>query len=430
MALSREDQNKYFKRLALSRLRILVNQGFYGLLLMHAKLRLDEECETAYTDGSCIAFSPKFMDDLSDSELDFIMMHEIMHIVLRHCFRYGKKDDDLFNIACDIVVNSNILKSWDMNFDRITLRKYGEAMHKAPDNREGYLYTAEEVYEMILIQQGLGGKEGDEGEDKGNGGSDGKCKGKSKNGSGGNDPQSNNQKSLDDHSKWDDQDPNNQGDEWLRRAIQAGEAIERRGDTSVGGGVPYYFERLFKELKASKLDWQSTLNDFVQEIVCDYSFSPPDRRFSDSPFFLPDFNGTEFEVSDILFMVDTSGSITNEMINIAYSEVKGALDQFDGKLQGWLGFFDTTVFEPIPFDSVENMLKIKALGGGGTSFNIIFKCVNEHMKDNPPKSIIIFTDGYAEFPPESAANNIPVLWLINNDKVTPPWGKVARVSVD
>ena len=111
MALSREDQNKYFKRLALSRLRILINQGFYGLLLMHAKLKLDEECETAYTDGSCIAFSPKFMDDLSDSELDFIMMHEIMHIVLEHCFRYGKKDDDLFNIACDIVVNSNILKS-------------------------------------------------------------------------------------------------------------------------------------------------------------------------------------------------------------------------------------------------------------------------------------------------------------------------------
>ena len=47
MALSREEQNKYFKRLALSRLRILVNQGFYGLLLMHAKLKLETNQPTS-----------------------------------------------------------------------------------------------------------------------------------------------------------------------------------------------------------------------------------------------------------------------------------------------------------------------------------------------------------------------------------------------
>ena len=35
------------------------------------------------------------------------------------------------------------------------------------------------------------------------------------------------------------------------------------------------------------------MNDFIQEEVVDYSFTPPDRRFDDSPFFLPDFNGKE-----------------------------------------------------------------------------------------------------------------------------------------
>lgn len=46
-----------------------------GLLLMHMIYSIDENCETAATDGHRIFFGPKFLDELSDSELDFIMMH-------------------------------------------------------------------------------------------------------------------------------------------------------------------------------------------------------------------------------------------------------------------------------------------------------------------------------------------------------------------
>lgn len=48
---------------------------------------IDEGCETAYTDGERIAFSPTFLEELSDNELDFVMMHEILHVVLQHCLR-------------------------------------------------------------------------------------------------------------------------------------------------------------------------------------------------------------------------------------------------------------------------------------------------------------------------------------------------------
>ena len=51
------------------------------------------------------------------------------------------------------------------------------------------------------------------------------------------------------------------------------------------------------------------------------------------------------------------------------------------------------------------------------------------MKEKKPNCIIILTDGYAPFPKEKLANDIPVLWLINNQDVTPPWGKVARFTV-
>lgn len=41
------------------------------------------------------------------------------------------------------------------------------------------------------------------------------------------------------------------------------------------------------------------------------------------------------------------------------------------------------------------------------------------MTDNPPASIIILTDGYAPFPNQALAGDIPVLWLINNEDVNP-----------
>ena len=195
------------------------------------------------------------------------------------------------------------------------------------------------------------------------------------------------------------------------------------------GGVPPIIERQLYELKNPQTDWRILLDDFIQEEICDYSFNPPDRRFSETEFFLPDYNDKDYEVADILFMIDTSGSINDRMLSVAYTEIKSAIDQFDGKLQGWLGFFDSDVVEPKPFSGNEDFSKIKAYGGGGTSFKMIFDYVNSQMQDKLPKSIVILTDGLCEFPDQSVTNGIPVLWIINNDFITPPWGKVARIKM-
>ena len=193
--------------------------------------------------------------------------------------------------------------------------------------------------------------------------------------------------------------------------------------------IPVCANRILKELRRPQTDWRTVLNDFVQEEITDYSFTPPDRRFDDGPFFLPDYNEKEDLVKDILFMIDTSASMPDSAITAAYSEIKGAIDQFNGKLQGWLGFFDAVVVEPEPFSNEEEFKVIRPKGGGGTRFDIIVKYVTERM-DPLPASIIIMTDGYAPFPKEKAADGIPVLWLLVNDEVDPPWGKVARITVD
>ena len=406
MELSSNKIKEYTKRLMLSKMRILCNNGFYGLLLMHMKYGLDAECGTAYTDGKVIRFDPKFLDELNDDELDFIMMHEILHVALKHCFRGRELEKELYNIACDIVVNSNILLSNNMDTRTITLRSDGEAMHLAPNGKEGYEYTAEEVYNMLQKNLGMNNAKLQ---------SNGKTK--------------NTTNIIDNHTKWQQIEKNEELEElWISRLDEVSKTIEIRDSIINRETMPAFAQRRLKELKNAQTDWREILIDFLQEEVVDYSFMPPDRRFDDCSFFLPDFNDKDIKPENILFMIDTSASMKDDMVTAAYSEVKGTIEQFNGKLIGMLGFFDAVVIEPVPFENEEEFEMIKAIGGGGTNFQIIFNYVKEYMTDNLPVSIIILTDGYAPFPKESEAMGIPVIWLLNNEKVNPPWGKVARIK--
>lgn len=405
------------KRLQTARLSLMQKQPFYAVLLLHMQFSLDLSCETAYTDGTRIAFCPDFIESLSDTELEFVLMHEILHAALNHCGRsLNAYDFDDFNIACDIVVNSNILYSCNMDLSAITLKDYGESMHLAPDGKEGYLYSAEEVYNMLQDQNASGrGKDGNRDRGESQARSDG---------------------GFDDHTYWEPGDDGEENadmrDQWLRRMIEATTIANQITCTSKGhegaGKTPLMAERLLKELTEPQTDWREVLQDFVQEEINDYSFNPPDRRFQDSMFLLPDFNEKESRIKNIWFLIDTSGSVGDDALRAAYSEICSAIEQYDGKLEGWLSFMESDVTEPIPFSSVGEILAIKPVGGGGTNFSAIFRYLNEKMRD-APSSIIIITDGRDAFPEESEACGIPVLWLINNKEVNPPWGKVGRITI-
>ena len=477
MALDAARIQALSRRLLLARFHLLCSHGFYGVLLMHMTMTLDEECETASTDGKRMYFCPDFLDTVSDAELEFVMMHEVLHCALLHCTRRHDRDPYLFNIACDIVVNSNILASCNMDPTRITLEEYGEMMHRTPDGQEGYLFTAEQVYEMLLdevkkhptsslsggsSQQTQGGNQSGAGQtkqssggaptqgDNAGGGHTGSNKTGSKTrgkgaGAQGNKPSDRqgqggetddgasgarpDEGRLDDHSRWGTVADDSQEDEWICRVKSAVESISIRDPEKTRGLVPLCAERVLEELAEARVDWRTVLSTFVQQEVCDYSFSPPDRRFDDTPFYLPDFNDTTESVKNVLFMIDTSGSMTDEMISKAYDEIYGAIEQFNGRLEGYLGFFDAVAVPAKPFSSIKELEIIRPFGGGGTSFHCVLHYAIHEM-DEPPVSIIILTDGYAPFPKESDANGIPVMWVINNEDVTPPWGKIARISVD
>lgn len=417
-----------------SRARLMDSQPFMALLLMYLRYVAVPGMKKISTNGRCVFFSPDYLDKLYWYELDFILCHQLMHIVCGDIWRPYDLTGDNYHFACDIVVNS-LLE--DQGFDDKRLPHLGEIFREVPaKGPRGKDHSADEIFlilpfSLYLFDERLRSKflpdndsKWDYKEDTGRTGivildapdeagmlQEGEEISKEKEGkptTGENGDQFSQQV-------------------WLGRIAATKDAIEK-GSLMIGAGsIPEFIERMLGKAERPTVDWRKILNEFVQERICDYSFSPPDRRYADTGFFLPDFNATEFASKEILFMVDTSGSVSDDDLATVYVELQSAIAQFDGKLEGKLGFFDADVKKPIPFSNVTDLRHIKPKGGGGTDFCPIFTYVRDNYRNEYPACIVIFTDGFAPYPDESDTLGIPVLWLINNEDITPPFGKVARM---
>jgi len=457
--IDNETAKRLYQRILLSRLRILNKYPFYGLLLMHIKFGLSIKTETTTITNEMLQFNPEYLESINDMELDLVMIHNILHLALDHVNR--SKDfpnKEAYQKATDLIVNSNIYDSLRRagatNMMAIMDSDEFNMPHKYETKKvheEAIKYDVESLYNKLLLlvgpkgksskgkgqdgdseSQSVSGGDSDDEEDENNSsnGSSGSGQNQSQNGKRlvGGDQRG---KPIDDHSSWDDQgqDANSRMKTamWRQRMMSAAESLQV-SKSKTAGNMPLGIERVIEELKKPQHNWREILQDFIQEDINVYSFNPPDRRFDDTGFYLPDYNEKDEKAKNILFMIDTSGSMSDIQIMEMYAEVKGAIDQFDGHLEGKLGFFDSEVVPPIPFCNEDEFKVIKPYGGGGTSFLAIFDYVKEQMQDDPPESIIIMTDGYAPFPREFQVPSIPLLWIINNKEVDPPYGRVIRIE--
>lgn len=412
------------RRMTEARAVLVRDYPFFGHLAMGMQLAC-APCETACTDGSRLIFDPEFAEKLSEREIQFVTLHEVMHCVLEHCIRGRNLHSLLFNIACDIVVNSTILNMWGMDSFKIAGE---EVMHLTPDGKEGCLYNAEEIYYMLLQKQsnvsGYGRKGSRAAEGK-------RAAGKVVSEDSLNDDSDQREDTLsvplfDRHDLWQGIcDKTQFRDGWNGKIRNA---IKVCGDSA---GMPQSIRRVVQELAGrAGLDWKQLLHDFLQFDQYDYTFVPPDCRYAGADFYLPAFNMDEDDGSanDIWVCVDTSASISEEELASAMTEILDAMRQV--RLKGKISFFDSNITEPELFESETELKKIIPSGGGGTSFQIIFDFLQRKMYPELPKAILVFTDGYAWWPEEQDAMEVPVLWLISKDgKDDAPWGRVVRLKI-
>ena len=98
------------ERITRSRVRLLLGKPFFGQLATRMRIIEAPDMPTAATDGRHFFFNRDFVTRLSDPELDFLVGHEVLHMVYDHMGARGDRDPMLYNMAADFNINMTLVE--------------------------------------------------------------------------------------------------------------------------------------------------------------------------------------------------------------------------------------------------------------------------------------------------------------------------------
>ena len=370
-----------------ARTRLLLDHPFFGTLSLKLKPKEEPGIPTGGTDGKSLIYNPNWFAKLSEPQQEGFIAHEIMHIVYMHMIRREHRHAKKWNVAADYVINWNLVEDCRM------ILPDGALIDEQYKNM-----TTEHVYnllpnpEEIFIDLQF-------------------------------DPNS---------DKWDQlpDDPGNCGgvidgtgdptvaeQKWTIDINQAYEASKMAGKTP--GGL----SKIIDEILKPRVNWKTILIKFLTNTAKnDYSWMKPNRRFIAKDMYLPSLYSEKLE--SIVVAVDTSGSISDEELQIFASETSAILASMDPENIHFLQC-DTEINQHDTYTRENLPLKIEFKGRGGTDFAPVWKYIEEENLN--PKCCVYLTDLYpcdwGEQPP------YPVLWIATTDDVEVPFGEVTRIQV-
>ena len=183
--------------------------------------------------------------------------------------------------------------------------------------------------------------------------------------------------------------------------------------SSSWGTIPGNVSDVIKKSLIPKFNYKAVFQQFRSTILSsEYQKTrmKPSRRFGYDAMGAKRKNTTS-----ILVAIDTSGSISDEELELAFGFIKGFFKYAVDKLD--VIMFDYDIY-PESLTSVDKRTKnLKIKGRGGTSFEPIFKYIqnDNHNYDG----VLIVTDGYAEVPSTKYLRNnykhTKYLWVLNNE---------------
>lgn len=359
--------------------------GLFSRVIFNAKYKIDKKIKTAATDGKDIFINEDYYKALKDKEAIGLLLHEVMHIVLLHHTRRGKRDPELWNVACDCIINYFILQA---GFE---LPK--EALKYPNANK----YTAEQLYNILKEKQennelpfDLNGYESD-------------------------------LKELsDEYSKEDtiyniENTYNDSDIHTLEKLIQTYTKDSKNAELT-----------LLYDLVKGKLPWHVLLYKYVNKsIIKDYTWKPCNRRYLQNRIYLPTEKPNKFILT---VAIDVSCSISQKEFNTIMSELVNVLKQ-PNIAQIRLITFNTNIVQDIIIRSPKQLLSTKLRSGGGTDIDSTIDAFIKG-KDN---LLLVFTDGYfdTDYVNNVQLKNKDIVWLIyDNDNPTVTKGEIINVKVN
>lgn len=394
------------RKITRARAQLIMHKSFWGYLACYLEPVEDRNLliKTAGVDGKYLYYDPDYIRELDMEYLQGLIGHEVYHAGFGHIWRRGARDPIRWNIAADIVANTHLLA------EGFKLPPGGVMENASRDDiEEVRKLSVEEAYEKIEVKVAKGGKgkgKGDISLPGGDAALDGDL--------------------LDDHDVWDragdekgelekSQAKKELAQKWREYVSRARQIVKSQGK---GMGS---MDEMVDELLEPRLPWQELLRNFVLSTIrSDYRLIPPAKKHIWRGIYLPSTYG---ETIEIAVAIDTSGSMSDEEVIGAVSEVCGICEQFqDYTIHYYQCDYGLQLYEEIrPYTEIPKKIR----GRGGTSFVPVFRDIAE--KGLNISCLVYFTDLMGDFP-EQTPIEYSVLWIASGGKEEAPFGTVVKYN--
>jgi len=441
---------------------LVLEEPFFGVLVMQLDRKPDPSCKTMWTDGRVIGFNPTHVEDLPFDDLKETLKHEVMHCAAGHPWRRGGRDPKQWNVAGDFAVNSVLAQAgdripdgWllDPRYDGLSAESIYPRLH-SQDSPESEPDPQPDDNPSGSDDGGPSGSEGAAADDSSptadetdsaqtddsaadNGSSDGQTSAagtgsaspdqvqdganNSSTGSGtaGTGSATEQDPGAGDYGPGairdpepgsehaDAPSPTELEDEWACAVAQAVQTAKSQGK------LPGHLKRFAEQVLAPRVDWRAELRRFMQENSrSDYSWTRPNPRYLSQGLYLPALH-TE-GMGPLVLVADTSLSIGEDELAAFWAEMVDAVDECEPETTWVLGA-DAAVRTVHRIDRGEPLEPIELGGGGGTDFRPAFAWVDSESIE--PAAMIYLTDMWGTFPEEEP--DYPVLWVATSDRTAP-----------
>ena len=390
-----------------ARLDLVMNFPYFGSIFMRLNVYEDETCKTAWTDGRDIGYNLGYLSSLPHECIIGVFVHECLHVILKHHLRKLENPDFMaehtrYNYACDYALNPIIKKTAGMGIMPEWLYE-----PKWDDSIAEHIFYELPTDESNPLYGDAGGQPGEVRPWPGEPGKSGKP------------------------TDSDIDGQKQEVDRWIKSAVFKATGCGKMDSAT---------EAIVRKATASTVNWQDELQIMAEDITkTDYVWTRPNVRFMQGGVYMPSMGGRN--PVDMLFFVDTSGSLNDSQLQKIAGEAKEIVEGFNVRvvMVYWdTGYKAMEIFEPSDVLDPEWKLSIK--GRGGTNFSQCWNWMEENQYDLEidPKAIIFFSDLECSSYPENDPN-LPLIWCQVPDcrnsfdhsyiKYLPEYGKHVTIPV-
>ena len=400
-----------------ARNELYLHMRFLDLALSSLEYVMDPEAGTAGVDGNVIHYHTRYLGGCfrEDRKLvNRLYLHMVLHCLFCHVFAEPKEDRVLWDLACDIAMES-IIDGMEIRCIKRPMSWLRESTYRDLKSTCRVL-TAEAVYYALTEQPP----------------DDRKISRMVR------------EFSVDNHGYWchEEKKPQNeqQRDKWndIREKMEMDlESFSKEAVEAEGG--------LRDQLKIAgreEMDYRTFLRKFAtlhEELQVDpdqfdyvfYSYGL--SMYGNMPLIEPQETKEMMKIEEFAIVIDTSMSCSGDMVRLFLEETYGILkeqESFFRKINVHLIQCDEKVQADVKITSEEElcdyMEHLELAGGGGTDFRPAFSYVEQLCREKEftnLKGLLYFTDGFGTYPVKMPPFQTAFIFMDQEESNTevPPW---------